>query len=134
MLDLVHAWCQTKRLGVSCQEHLGTMGTVSQTKKGQHMKWFRQWMWRAVQRAGEENSGDSDIRPARLLATRDVDDFDSERSLNIRIHRANGGTIVAFRQYDSKTDRNIHRVYVIPEDQDFEKSLGKIITIEQMRL
>ena len=41
--------------------------------------------------------------------------------------------IVTFRHYDAKTDRHHLRLYVIPEELDFERELGKMITLESMR-
>jgi len=53
--------------------------------------------------------------------------------LNIRVHTALGGKIISFNRYDRKTDRNNNAVYVIPDDHDFERELGKLITLESMR-
>jgi len=49
------------------------------------------------------------------------------------VRRAIGGRIVTFRHYDAKTDRHNHRLYVVPEELDFERELGKMITLESMR-
>ena len=61
-------------------------------------------------------------------------DIDSEDGLNITVRKAIGGKIVTFRQYDSKTDRNNHRLYVVPDELDFDKELSKMITLESMRM
>ena len=53
--------------------------------------------------------------------------------LNIRVHSAMGGKIVSFNRYDRKSDRSNNSIYVIPEDHDFERELGKLITLESMR-
>jgi len=53
--------------------------------------------------------------------------------LNIRVHAALGGKIISFSRYDRKSDRNNNAVYVIPDDHDFERELGKLITLESMR-
>jgi hypothetical protein len=66
----------------------------------------------------------------RLIARSDLD---SEDGLSITVRSAIGGRIVTFRHYDRKTDRNNHRLYIVPEDQDFERELGKMITLESMR-
>jgi hypothetical protein len=60
-------------------------------------------------------------------------DIDSEDGLSITVRSAIGGRIVTFRHYDRKTDRSNHRLYIVPEDQDFERELGKMITMESMR-
>ena len=44
-----------------------------------------------------------------------------------------GGYVVSFRCYDRKTDRSNDRHYIITDEQEFEKELGKIITLESMK-
>ena len=60
-------------------------------------------------------------------------DIDSEDGLSITVRSAIGGRIVTFRHYDRKTDRSNHKLYIVPDDQDFERELGKMITLESMR-
>jgi len=60
-------------------------------------------------------------------------DIDSEDGLSITVRSAIGGRIVTFRHYDRKTDRTNHKLYIVPDDQDFERELGKMITLESMR-
>jgi hypothetical protein len=64
---------------------------------------------------------------------RSSSDLDNEDGLSITVRSAIGGRIVTFRHYDRKTDRTNHRLYIVPEDQDFERELGKMITMESMR-
>ena len=64
---------------------------------------------------------------------RSSSDLDSEDGLSITVRSAVGGRIVTFRHYDRKTDRTNHRLYIVPEDQDFERELGRMITMESMR-
>ena len=71
------------------------------------------------------------LTKARLI--RGSDDIDSEQGLNITVRNALGGKIVTFRTYDHKTDRHTHRLYVIHDELDFERELGKMITMESMR-
>ena len=66
----------------------------------------------------------------RLVARSDVD---SEDGLNITVRSAIGGRIVTFRHYDRKTDRHNHKLYIVPDELDFERELGKMITLESMR-
>jgi hypothetical protein len=44
-----------------------------------------------------------------------------------------GGKIVTFRQYDRRKDDTQFRHYVISDDLDFERELGKMITLESIR-
>ena len=71
------------------------------------------------------------LNKARLI--RGSDDIDSEQGLNITVRNAMGGKIVTFRHYDHKTDRHTHRLYVVPDEMEFERELGKMITMESMR-
>jgi hypothetical protein len=68
---------------------------------------------------------------ARML--RASEDVDSEQGLNITVRNALGGKIITFRTYDHKTDRHNHKLYVIPDDMDFDTELCKMITMESMR-
>jgi len=72
--------------------------------------------------------------PTSKLSTASMSpDGDWGDGLNIQVHAAHGGKIVTFRKYDRKSDRNNNNVYIIPDDQDFERELGKLITLEAMR-
>ena len=96
------------------------------------MKWFkrrlRNWL----------NEHDEDV-PETVYATTAKNrlvsrsDIDADEGLSITVRSAIGGRIVTFRHYDRKTDRSNHRLYIVPEDQDFERELGKMITLESMR-
>jgi hypothetical protein len=96
------------------------------------MKWLRQRLRNWL------NEPDEPIREEvyatqasnRLISRSDID---SEEGLSITVRSAIGGRIVTFRHYDRKTDRSNHKLYIVPEDQDFERELGKMITLESMR-
>jgi hypothetical protein len=74
----------------------------------------------------------------KMLATSTIsrsgnDDIAGNAGLNITVMPAIGGRIITFRHYDRRKDDNQFRHYVIPEDMDFERELGKMITLESMR-
>lgn len=97
------------------------------------MKFIWRYLFRKMRDIGNDNEVvmDKDFAvPSKISSTSDTDWGDG---LNINVHAAHGGKIVTFRRYDRKTDRNNHNVYVIPEDHDFERELGKLITLEAMR-
>ena len=99
------------------------------------MKWFKRWFAKKCREAWEEarNAPDeciSTTKAARLVATSDID---SDEGLNIVVRPAIGGKIVSFRHYDRQKDRSYFKTYIIPEDLDFERELGKMITLESMR-
>ena len=100
------------------------------------------WIWSFIMKWGwdfnrdlRDGNGQADtvrgLMTARLI--RGSDDIDSEQGLNITVRNALGGKIVTFRTYDHKTDRHNHRLYVIHDELDFERELGKMITMESMR-
>lgn len=98
------------------------------------MKWFKRWFANKCREAWEESKAEADVphtisKSSRLVAR----EQDWHENLNISITSANGGKIVAFRRYDHRTDRNDNKIYVIPDDQDFNTELGKMITMESMR-
>lgn len=96
------------------------------------MKLFKRWFANMCRDAWENARDECTVevsKPSRL-ATRDHDWHDN---LNIAITNATGGKIVTFRRYDHKLDRSDNRVYVIPEDHDFNTELSKLITLESMR-
>jgi hypothetical protein len=99
------------------------------------MKWFKRWFANKCQEAWEE-SRDAPEQVYATMAKNSVisrSDIDSEDGLSITVRSAIGGRIVTFRHYDRKTDRSYHKLYIVPEDQDFERELGKMITLESMR-
>lgn len=99
------------------------------------MKWLKRWFANKCREAWEESRDDPEgkyasTKPARLVSRSDID---SEEGLSITVRSAIGGRIVTFRHYDRKTDRSNHKLYIVPDDQDFERELGKMITMESMR-
>ena len=97
------------------------------------------WLWSMMMKWGwdfNRELRDSRNEVAQTKASRLIrasDDVDGENGLNITVRRAIGGKIVTFRHYDHKTDRNNHKLYIIPDELDFERELGKMITLESMR-
>jgi len=94
------------------------------------MKWIKQHLrnWLLNDEPGIES------KLSRGIGTVSAREHDHEdEGLNIHVRSAIGGRIVRFRHYDSRADRNYHKVYIVPEDQDFERELGRMITLESMR-
>jgi hypothetical protein len=99
------------------------------------MKWLKRWFANKCREAWEESRNMPEevyaTQPSNRLVSRS--DIDAEEGLSITVRSAIGGRIVTFRHYDRKTDRNNHKLYIVPDDQDFERELGKMITLESMR-
>ena len=108
------------------------------------MKWFDRWFTsKCKQSLGiEEDSLEEDVyqpipstKTRRLGPIRRSDETDlPEGGLNIQVKSALGGKIVIFRNYDERNDRNLYTTYLIPDGENFESSLGKMITMESMKL
>jgi len=95
------------------------------------------FVWRYIRRKLNDLNKDSDepevIASNRIGTVRSRDDFETDQGLNMNVFKAIGGRIVSFNHYDRKTDRSNKTVYIITDEQDFERELGKIITMESMR-
>lgn len=108
------------------------MGTISSKQKGKSMKFIWRYLYRKMSDVGNEPQ-ETVLASKGMAAVATSADHDWHDGLNIRIHSAHGGKIVTFNRYDRKTDRDNKNVYVIPDEQDFERELGKLITLESMR-
>jgi hypothetical protein len=107
------------------------VGTVFETKESS-MNWLKLKLRNWVNSAQDVPEPDRWSNRATAVL-KSSSDLDSEDGLSITVRSAIGGRIVTFRHYDRKTDRSNHRLYIVPEDQDFERELGKMITLESMR-
>jgi len=95
------------------------------------------WRWTCQGRELEEQNEmlGSSTKRGQVIARRDGDgDGLPEGGLNIQVKSARGGKIVVFRNYDERNDRNLYTTYLIHDGENFESSLGKIITMESMKL
>jgi hypothetical protein len=108
------------------------MGTIFETKENS-MNWLKLRLRDWINSAHDIDAPEQvyATSPSNRLISRS--DIDSEDGLSITVRSAIGGRIVTFRHYDRKTDRTNHRLYIVPEDQDFERELGRMITLESMR-
>ena len=108
------------------------------------MKWFDRWFaTKCKQALGiEDDTREEDVyhpmtsskqRRNTIVSRRDDNDL-PEGGLNIQVKSALGGKIVIFRNYDERNDRNVFTTYLIHDGENFESSLGKIITMESMKL
>ena len=107
------------------------------------MKWFDKWFINKARWAWEhrDDAEEVDVYSSPKVATRrnnlaglmPVEDVESDTGLNITVRKAIGGKIITFRHYDHKTDRSSNKLYIVPDELDFERELGKMITLESMR-
>jgi hypothetical protein len=100
------------------------------------MKWFDRWFYNKAKWAWEhkdEMEHSVPINKVRGGMQIAVADDSWEDGLRINVKKMIGGYVVSFRCYDRKTDRANDRHYIITDEQEFEKELGKIITLESMK-
>lgn len=97
------------------------------------MKFIWRYIYRKLRDIGHEPEEKMSTAIGSQVRLRAGNDIDSDDGLNITVRSALGGKIVSFRHYDHKNDRSYTKLYVIPDDMDFEKELGKMITLESMR-
>lgn len=101
------------------------------------MKFIWRYVWQKMKEIGNEPEAYPDEAKLSIGSARNTvrvrDDFEGDSGLNMRVFKAIGGRIVSFNHYDRKTDRESKSVYIITDEQDFERELGKIITMESMR-
>jgi hypothetical protein len=58
----------------------------------------------------------------------------NSEGMRFNVYHASGGMILEFSRYDPKTDRNDHKLYVIPENEsDTTHRIAQIVMMETMR-
>ena len=112
---------------------MDTVGRIFEPKEIS-MKWLKRLIWQWNQEGRELVEYGNPVPMPKRLATRSGGDVDSDDGLNITVRKAVGGKIVSFRNYDHKQDRTSYKLYVVSDDLDFDKELGKMITLESMRM
>ena len=118
---------------------MGAVGTIFGNKKGWGMirliwNFIMKWGWDFNRDLRDGNMPADTVRGSKVSRLlRSSEDVDSEQGLNITVRNALGGKIITFRLYDHKNDRHSYKLYVIPDDMDFDTELCKMITMESMR-
>lgn len=57
----------------------------------------------------------------------------SASGMNFTMHRADGGYIIEYREYDRVKDQINNRLHIITEDANLGERIGQIITLELLR-
>jgi len=102
------------------------------------MKFFYKWLAKKLNKANEANLLVGAVGAYETIASSKVRAMPSPNMLethgmNFSIHKANGGYIVQYSQYDRRTDRSDNKLHIITDDKDLGEELGKIITLESLR-
>ena len=91
------------------------------------MKWLKRKIRNWLQ---EELVLESD-KIGSTLSTRE---HDWEEPMRFSLTKANGGYIINCRKFDRKTDRQEGNVYILTDDQDITEEIGKIVSMEMLKL
>ena len=104
------------------------------------MKWFKNWFYRMSQEAWEQAQKPRDIehharkaQTIKEISLNRPNTFDKQASFNFKMHTAENGHVIEVQHFDERTDRYGTRLYLIGDEEEFEKSLGHIITMEGLR-
>jgi hypothetical protein len=101
------------------------------------MKIVDKWLFNRLKKAAAYEQEQNVKAEKNSMATAMAIDVDRNRidgnGFNIKVFRANGGTIIETRRYDNKLDRNSNGLYIVTDDKDLGVEIGKIITLEGLK-
>ena len=90
------------------------------------MKFLRRWVNNWL------NKDDYDDTLVEVSSGYHPNTFETQ-GFNLRILRAEGGTIVESYFYSRKKDNSNSRLYIITDERDLGQELAKIVTIEGLK-
>jgi len=61
-------------------------------------------------------------------------DLDSDRGIRFTAYKAAGGMVVETNFYDRIKDRSHRTLHIITDDKDLGQEIGKIITMETLKI
>ena len=96
------------------------------------MKWLKRKLRDWVRDANEEAEYSTAIKGGNLVVREDVETFGDP--MRFTLTKANGGFIVSTRRYNNRTDRSSGDNYIITDEQDLSEEIGKIVTMEALKL
>ena len=70
----------------------------------------------------------------RLSQSEAFSDLTACGGINLSVHRATGGYVIETRQYDKKTDTNVSMLHIVVDESDLGTEIGKIITLQMLRM
>ena len=103
------------------------------------MNWLDRWFAKRVEKAWNESREEKYLKPDMQMNIIGIGKHPSTRSLdvqptlNFRLHHAENGWIVEVTNHDSRTDRHTTKLHLIGDDEEFDKSICQIITLESLR-
>lgn len=91
-------------------------------KKHRIKNWLRNWL-------NSDELSDKADRPIQAEPA----NLQSE-GMRFQLYKASGGYVIETAMYDHVKDRRHTKMYVITDDKDLGSELGKIITMEALRV
>jgi hypothetical protein len=96
------------------------------------MKWIKKKLYQWMKEANDE--ANSYAMKGLVAATDVAHAMDDNPVLNFRIFSAQNGTILEFRHYDRKTDRNNTSTFIVGENEDVSEYVRKCLPMELMKV
>ena len=93
------------------------------------MNWFYRWLRNKLNHVDMEKYNTTKDLAIAIPHVRSIE----THGMNFSVHRANGGYIVQYSQYDSRKDRAEPKLHIITDDKELGEELGKIISFESLR-
>lgn len=106
------------------------------------MNWFDRWLANKVQRywneAREEKIyAEPKQRTGMFIGTANKisgsSNLDMRATMNFKMHHAENGWVVEIHGYDDRTDSSWSKLYLIGEEEEFDKALAHIMTVQALR-
>lgn len=98
------------------------------------MKFIFRWLRNKLRNVAENQYlPEPVLSKGNIIGGSSVSRFDIASGMNFSIHRANGGYVVQYSQYDKRTDRSDTKLHIVTDDKDLGEELGKIISFESLR-
>jgi len=102
------------------------IGRAGRTYKKTWKQRLRDWLNDSGEKLVDEMFEITEVRNSPSL--------NNDRGISFKVYKATGGTIIETSFYDRQKDREITSLHVITEDKDIGVELGKIITMETLKL
>lgn len=80
------------------------------------------------------NDDDYGLSASKIVSCDELASVDWDQPLRFTLTRAQGGYIINTRRYDKVKDRNEGSVYILTDEQNLSEEVGKIISLEMLRM
>ena len=98
------------------------------TKRRSFKQWLRDWLNDDQSKISEE------IYEVSIGSNSIMQTLDCDKGITFKVFKASGGTIIETNFYDRSKDRHMNSLHVIVDGEDIGKAIGKIITMETLKL